>query len=55
MKLVIAIALTCVSIALGSAAYACDQDILCPANWVWSDDEGTCVEDPKTTSYTKSQ
>ncbi|MEE9587066.1 MAG: hypothetical protein V3V97_03485 [Hyphomicrobiaceae bacterium] len=33
-----------------SAAYACNHDILCPVNWVWSDGEGTCIEDPKGTS-----
>jgi hypothetical protein len=32
------------------AAYACDYDILCPTKWVWSDAEGTCVEDTKGTS-----
>jgi len=25
-------------------AYACNHDILCPDQWVWSDAEGTCVE-----------
>jgi len=32
------------------AAYACNHDIQCPDNWVWSDGEGTCVEDPKGTT-----
>ena len=32
------------------AASACGHDILCPVKWVWSDAEGTCVEDPKETS-----
>lgn len=27
------------------AAYACNHDILCPDQWIWSDLEGTCVED----------
>ncbi len=26
------------------AAYACNHDILCPVQWVWSDAERTCVE-----------
>jgi len=25
-------------------ANACNHDILCPDQWVWSDAEGTCVE-----------
>lgn len=28
------------------AVFACDEDILCPDRWVWSDKEGTCVEAP---------
>ncbi len=32
------------------AAYACNHDILCPVKWVWSDGEGTCIEDTKETS-----
>jgi hypothetical protein len=29
------------------AVFACNHDILCPDDWVWSDDEGTCVEAPE--------
>ena len=41
--------LTTLSVLSGGAAFACNHDILCPDNWVWSDGEGTCVEDPKGT------
>lgn len=26
------------------AAFACNHDILCPTGWVWSDNEGSCIE-----------
>ncbi len=29
---------------------ACNHDILCADGWVWSDDEGTCVEAESGTS-----
>jgi hypothetical protein len=41
--------LTALSVLSVGAAYACNHDILCPDNWVWSDGEGTCVEEPKGT------
>ena len=50
MKHAIVIGLVAASFAIGSAAFACNHDIMCPVNWVWSDDEGTCVEEPKGTS-----
>lgn len=34
------------------AAYACAHDILCPTHWVWSDGEGTCIEDPNNPKET---
>jgi len=42
--------LSAVSAITVGAAHACNHDILCPDNWVWSDGEGTCVEDPKGTT-----
>lgn len=27
----------------GGVALACDADIMCPDNWIWSDREGTCI------------
>ncbi len=42
--------LSAVSAFSTSAAYACNHDILCPVKWVWSDGEGTCIEDTKETS-----
>ncbi len=51
MKYALAIfLLSTVSVISVGTAYACNHDILCPVNWVWSDSEGTCVEDPKGTS-----
>ncbi len=50
MKHALALLLFCTSTTLSAAVYACNHDILCPTQWVWSDAEGTCVEDPKGTS-----
>ena len=50
MKYAIAIVLVCTNFAVGSAAFACHHDIMCPAKWVWSDAEGSCVEAPGGTS-----
>lgn len=33
-----------------SSSLACNHDILCPDSWVWSDEEGTCVEAEPGTS-----
>lgn len=50
MKYAAAIMFMIASFAVGSAAFACHHDITCPAKWVWSDAEGTCVENPEGTS-----
>ncbi|MFQ5625622.1 MAG: hypothetical protein ACE5FM_03095 [Methyloligellaceae bacterium] len=51
MKHAVALFMLCAAIIISlSAAYACNHDILCPEKWVWSDAEGTCVEDSKETS-----
>ena len=51
MKYVFAIILlSTLSVISVGTAHACMHDIMCPVNWVWSDSEGTCVEDRKGTS-----
>lgn len=42
--------LSAVSAITVGAAHACNHDIQCPDNWVWSDNEGACVEDAKGTT-----
>lgn len=32
------------------SSFACDQDILCPEGWMWSDSEGSCTEAPRPTT-----
>lgn len=43
------VAVVAMGITMGSSL-ACNHDIECPAAWVWSDEEGTCVEAESGTS-----
>lgn len=48
MKLIVTMVTVSAVLAAGiGSVYACNHDILCPDDWVWSDDEGTCVEAPE--------
>jgi len=51
MRHILLFALTLSAVlASAPATMACDEDIMCPVAWVWSDKEGTCVEAPMPTS-----
>lgn len=32
------------------SSLACDQDIFCPDGWMWSDNEGSCIDAPRPTT-----
>ncbi len=46
--LAVAVTATIMGVAMGRGL-ACDQDIFCPDGWMWSDNEGSCIEAPQPT------